>query len=211
MPNLPFQVITFIADLAILIFVIYYFRKLGVKEKELEQKENKIDTQYHQVVDDALTKERKILAYATSESDEIIAQAKHVNQGVKDEVNQALQMMVVDIQKQAHDAALTFTNNYQSSLTQLSQQSLGQFQKISQDLQLDLKNQIKQFHESLLPNLEKELSEYKKTRLQQIDTTVSQIIQKASQEIINKSISLDDHKELVLKSLEIAKKEGVFD
>ena len=104
MPSLPVQVISIIADLAIFSFVVYYFFKLWSREKELEKKENKIDTEYHQIVDTALTKERKIIEDATTEADQIIAGAKHINQGVKDEINQALQMMVVDIQKQAMGA-----------------------------------------------------------------------------------------------------------
>jgi cell division septum initiation protein DivIVA len=211
MPDLPFQIISLIADLAIFCFVFYYFSKLWSKEKELEQKEKKVDTDYHQIVDTALTRERKIIDDATSEADRIIAGAKHINQGVRDEVNQALQMMVADIQKQAMGAAQNFTSNYQSSLKQLSDKSLAEFQNIAGNLKLDLEKQIKQFHESLLPALEKELADYKKSRLNQIDKTVSQIVEKASQEIINKSFSPDDHVDLVKQSLEKAKKEGVFD
>ena len=36
------------------------------------------------------------------------------------------------------------------------------------------------------------------------------IIQKASQEILNKSLSLDDHRQLITEALEKAKNEGLF-
>lgn len=211
MPALFTQIATLVADLAIVSFIIYYFLRLWTREKDLEKKEHKIDNDYHQIVDNALTKERKIIEDATTQADQIIAQANHINQGVKDEINQALQVMVVDIQKQAMETAQNFTQNYQLSLKNLAQESLGEFKNIAGNLQSDLQKQIKEFHESLLPALEKQLEEYKKTRMAQTDKTIAQIITKASQEIVNKSISLEDHKNLVIESLEKAKKEGVFD
>jgi hypothetical protein len=211
MPALPLQIMSLVADFMIFGLVVYYFIRLRNQEKELRKKETRIDTNYHQIVDDALSKERKIIDDATAEADQIIGDAKHINQGVRDEVNQALQMLVADIQKRAYEAAQDFTANYQLSLKDLSQTSLRQFQDIARSLQSDLQNQVKEFHTSLLPNLEKQLEEYKKSRLDQTEKIVTKIIERASQELINKSISLEDHKDLVRQSLEKAKKESVFD
>jgi len=211
MPALPLQIMSLVADFMIFGLVIYYIVRLRNQEKEIQKKETKIDTNYHQIVDDALSKERKIIEDATTEADQIIGEAKHINQGVRDEVNQALQMLVADIQKKAFEAAQNFTANYQLTLKDLSQTSLSQFQDIVKSLQQDLQNQIKEFHNSWLPDLEKQLEEYKKSRLEQTDKVVAKIVERASQELINKTISLEDHKDLVRQSLEKAKKEGVFD
>lgn len=119
--------------------------------------------------------------------------------------------MVIDIQKEAFDTAKNFITNYQLSLKQLSAESLVEFQNIVKGLETDLSQQVKQFHEVLLPQLEKELEAYKQNRLQQTDKIVAQIVQKASREIINKAISLEDHQSLVTDALEKAKKQGAFD
>jgi len=63
----------------------------------------------------------------------------------------------------------------------------------------------------LIPEIEKELETYKQQRMKSIDQTVMTIIQKASQEIFNKSLSAGDHQSIVIDALEKAKKEGVFD
>lgn len=221
MPALLFQIVTLSADLLIFIFFGYYFFKFARKEKEIEQKETKIDSDYHRVVDDALNRERKILddattqshhlvADATSQADNIITSAEYVSSASKETVNQALQKMVLSIEKEAVDTAQNFAQSYQASLTQLSASSLHDFQTVVKSLELDLQKQSATFHETLFTQMKQELEEYKKERMKQTDALISKIIQKASQEILNKTIPLADHEALVLSALEKAKKEGVF-
>ncbi len=211
MPDLPLQIIGLITDLLFFLFIGYYFFRFRAKESELSEKEDKIDTDYHRIVDTALAKERKILEDATSEADQIIAGAQHINQTVKDEINQALQAMVADIQKEAFTTAQNFTTDYQLSLKQAATQSLADFKNIISTLEEDLKNQLSDVRGTLLPNLEKELNDYKQTRFNQIEDQVAKVIQTAAPEIFNRTISLDDHKDLVIESLAKAKKAGVFD
>lgn len=239
MPALVIQVIQIYADLVIIIFVSFYFLKLWNREKELEKKESKIDTDYHHVVDNALAKERKIIDDATHEAEQIIAGAYYVNKASKDTVDQALQKMIADIQKDAINTAQEVMTGYQASLREVTGHSLTEFQNITKEEGLDLRKQIKAFHETLtesvtdfqtvakgmegdlqeqirafhetlLPAMEKELEEYKQTRMQQTDRTITHLVQKVAQEVLNKSIPLDDHQNLVLESLEKAKKEGAF-
>lgn len=189
----------------------YYLVRLHKKERELDLKEGKIDANYHQVVDNALTKERKILEDAIAEASEIIAGAQYVNKESKEVITEALRKMTIDIQKEAADTAHNFTSNYQVSLRQLALQSLADFQDVVKILRDDLKKEIVMFHETLLPKMEHELEEYKKTRLQQTDKMVVHIIQTVSQELLSKTISLEDHQKLVTEALDKAKKEGAFD
>lgn len=212
MPSiLPFQIITLLADLAFFVFVVYYFLQFRAKEKEIESKSGKVDTDYHQIVDTALTKERKILDDATVEADHIIAGAKYVSDDSVKRINTALEKMIADIQKEAVDTSRTFMHDYSTTLQQLTKTSLTDFQHILQGLQTDMQKQITEFHEKQLPMLEKELETYKQSRMKEADQLISRVVQKTSQEVLNKSISLDDHQDLVVASLEKAKKEGVFE
>lgn len=181
------------------------------KEKDLEKRERKVDTSFHEIVDDALSRERKILEDATSEADKIIDDANYVNKNSKEEVDQALQKMEASIKQETLTTAQTFIKSYHSSLQQISGQSIADFEKVSKEMQTDLKKQIQEFHEHLLPQLEKDIEEYKASRMKQVEGTISQIIQKVAQEVFGKSISIDDHHKLIADSLEKAKKEGVFD
>ena len=57
----------------------------------------------------------------------------------------------------------------------------------------------------------KEVEEYKEIRIKQAEQLVNKIIQKASQEIFGRIITFNDHQNIMIESLERAKKEGVFD
>lgn len=214
MSDVVFQIVLvalMIPHLVLFVVFGYNLLELRKKKRELDQKEGKIDASYHQVVDNALTKERKILEDAIAEASEIIAGAQYISKESKDVVNEALQKMSVDIQKEAADTARNFTNNYQVSLRQLALQSLADFQGVVKTLKDDLKQEVVQFHQTLMPRMEKELDEYKKTRLEQTDKMVVRIIQTVSQELLSKTISLEDHQKLVMEALEKAKKQGAFE
>src|SRR5256885_315391 len=210
LPTLFVQIISIAADVVIFIFVWHYILELRKKKKELDQKETTADTSYHQIVDTGLTKERKILEDATNEADQIISDAQYITQESKTSVDQALKKMAVTIQGEAADTAQGFTSSYQASLKQLSGQSLNEFQEVAQQLEADLQKQIKELHNTLLPNLEKEVEDYKQARLQHVEQITTRIIQKVSQEVFNKSLSVEDHRNLLIESLEKAKKEGIF-
>jgi len=210
LPILQFT-ITLASSIFIFVFVFYYVLSLRDREKKVEKKENAIDSDYHHVVNEALSKERKIIDDATSEADQIIKQSEYLSESSKQEIDNAIKSVVTEIQKEGGLISNAFTKEYSASLKNLSNQSLKEFQSIMLQLQNDLKKQNKDFQDSLIPEIEKEIEDYKKAKMQQVDKTVNEIVQKAAQEIFNKSISLTDHQSIVIQSLEKAKKEGLFD
>lgn len=250
MPALLFQILTVCADLSILFFIGYYFYAFQTKEKELKKKEGKIDTEYHQVVDNALTKERTILEDASREAgqileqttgaaDKIIADTRYISNETKDSINQELGHIAAETEKEAVDTAKNFINSYSASLETLASQSLSNFQKMShgfeeehkkqieeyrkslsqsltniestaKNMEKDLQKEIKDFHDKLLPDLQKEIEEYKKSRMKQAELMISHVVQNVSQEVLNKSISLEDHQKLLIESLEKAKRDEIF-
>lgn len=224
-----FEIFNTAVNLLILVFAGYYFLKFRKKEKALQKKESATDIQYHQIVNDALSKERKILDDATHAADRIITGANYVNKETKEEVYNALQSMGNDLQKEAEKVARDFLGSYRHSLNQITASTISGLDKTSKDMNLELQKQnknfqditigihadlqkrIKEFHEVRLSALEKELDEYKQERLKQTEKIISVIIHEASQEILNKSISLEDHQALLLESFEKAKKKGLLD
>jgi hypothetical protein len=218
MPNLPFQIANFLADLIVFFFAGYYLfkfikreKQLEEREKVLEEKQGKMDIDYHQIVDNALSKERKILGDAIDEAKTIIANTQYVSQDSKEIVNKALQEMAINIKKESDDIGRQFIDNYRYSINRVAATSLGDFQTITKGFGMDLDRQIKEFSKTLLPNLEREIESYKQERIKGVNKTVEAIVQKVAQKALNKSIPPADHNNLILDSLEKAKKEGIFD
>jgi|WetSurMetagenome_2_1015567.scaffolds.fasta_scaffold02157_3 F0F1-type ATP synthase membrane subunit b/b' len=218
MPNLPLQFATFVVDLVVILIAVYFVAKLSSREKQVEQrerelakKEGKIDIDYHQIVDNALTKERKILEDAVNEAKQIIADAQYVSQNSKETIDKALLEMAANVQKEAGNIGMQSIVDYKNYLGNLSSTSLGNFQNIAKEFGTNLEKQVKEFRETLLPNLEKEIEDYKREHLKKIDKAVEDIVQKVAQKALNKSIPSEDHNNLIIASLEKAKKEGIFD
>ena len=203
--------ITVTIDLLIVMFIGYYFLRLKSKEERIQKKEQAADTTYHHVVDEALSKERQILQDATMQADQIITDSQYLSHSSKEDVDNAIKQLVLDIQEEGKKITQTFTSEYTGSMKQLTMQSLNEFHTVMTGMEMGLKKQIADFHQNLLPDIEKELETYKQERIKHIDQTVMNIIQKASQEIFNRSLSVGDHQTIVTDALERAKKEGVFD
>ncbi|HSX08797.1 MAG TPA: hypothetical protein VLF93_01465 [Candidatus Saccharimonadales bacterium] len=210
LPTTVIQIVTILADLVIFIFVCYYLWELRAKEKLIEKAQKETDENYHHVVDDALAKERKILEDAAFSSSQIIAGTKYVTSTSKESLDEAIQKMEGTLTRELGNTSADFNKNYSTSLQHLANQSLAEFQNVVKTMETDLQKQTRTFSETMIPQLEKELEEYKKLRLQQADRTITNVIQEVSQQILNKALPLEDHQQLLIEALERAKKEGVF-
>jgi hypothetical protein len=211
LPDSSIQIISLTVNALLLLFVVYYVVALREKEKELHDREKKFDTDYHHVVDEALSKERKILDDATNEASQIISQTEFVSQDSVKTIDHALETLTTDMNKEAVETANLYQSDYQKSLKELTDQSLHDFQNVSKEMQEDLRKQMTAFHTTLLPQLEKELTEYKEVRMQDTERLVKSVIQKVSQEVLHKSLTLDDQQKILIDALERAKREGVFE
>lgn len=244
MPNLLFQVITVVFDLVIVVFVAFYLMGVRNKEKNIDKREGKLESDYSEIVGNGMARERQILDNAVNQSNQIMQIATHqanqvlagaqyisqtskasldnalqrmvvdvenVSSSSKMALDQALQKIVVDVHKEAYTSGNAFTASYQASLKQITTLSLSGFQNVTSELELALQQQIRDFRQQLLANLEKEIETYKTAKMHRIEQASNNIVQKTAQEILNKSLSLEDHQNLVIKSLERAKKDGLFD
>lgn len=244
MPTLLFQVISVVFDLIIVVFVVFYLISIRSKEKEIDKREDKVDSDYREVVDNGMAREKQILDNAVNQSNQIMQIATHqanqilagtqyisqttkatldtamqrmvvdvstVSSNSKMTLDQALQKIVIDVHSEAFNAGNAFTASYQASLKQITTLSLSGFQNVTSELELLLQQQIRDFRQNLLVNLEKEIETYKTAKMHRIEQASNGIVQKVAQEILNKSLSLEDHQNLVIKSLERAKKDGLFD
>jgi F0F1-type ATP synthase membrane subunit b/b' len=206
------------ANLMILLFLIYRSwivqkekKILEEKGAELSKKEAKIDSDYHKIIDNSLSAERNILNDATKEASSILTNTQYVSSSLKDAVNKILLKMIQDAQQAAVASSNDIMTKHKSSLNQLSGKSLEDFQNITKQFELDTQKQMKEYRETLLFNLQKEIAEYKQQKVKESDKVVNQIVQNVAQKVLNKSISLEDQQKLIIDSLEKSLKEGVFD
>src|SRR6185437_14069175 len=143
LPNAFFQLFTIAADVAIFGFIWYYLWEMHGKEKKIDEERKKTDENYHHVVDKALAQERKILDDATQEATQIISRTEFLTDESKTALDQALEKMEGQLEKNAGNTTHEFTKTYSSSLQKLAAESLKEFQTITKNMEVDLQNQTK--------------------------------------------------------------------
>ena len=130
--------------------------------------------------------------------------------------------------KEFEKATSDFTALYSQILQDLKTKNIEVFQNVSKDIEINTTEEIKNFKESMqklttlsqeevkkkidtdYEVLKKEIADYKKEELQKIDSGIYELLEKISKIVLGKALSLADHEGLIEKSLEKAKKEGVF-
>jgi F0F1-type ATP synthase membrane subunit b/b' len=218
MPTAFLQLVTISSNLILFVFIGWFLWSLSkertkVEEslKELEKKEGVVDDNYKQVIDNALSKEKKIIEDATNKAGGILAGAQQISDTSRKTVEAALQQLASQLQQQAQTAAEQNLNNYKNYLNQLSEKSLNNFQVTTRSFEQDMEKQMKSFREALLPALQKEIDAYKLQKINDADKKVNIIIRNVSQKLLNKTITPEDHQKLIIDALDKARKERVFD
>src|SRR5689334_15294414 len=108
MPALLYQVITLVFDLSVVVFVVFYILGVRNKEKKVDQKEGKIDSEYQTVVGQGLAQERQIIEnavnqshqmmqVATHQANQILAGTQFISQTTKATLDTAVGQMVGDV------------------------------------------------------------------------------------------------------------------
>src|SRR3989304_7340159 len=130
--------------------------------------------------------------------------------------------------KEFEKATSDFTALHSQILQDLKTKNIEVFQNVSKDIEVDTMKEIRSFKESMQKltvlsqkearrkidaNYEaskKEIENYEKEELRKIDSGIYELLEKISKLVLGKTLSLADHEDLIEKSLEKAKKEGVF-
>lgn len=206
------------ANLMILVFLGLYIRQLNKEKKELEdktkvvsKKEAEIDNDFHKSVNQTIEQERNIIENASKQAEEILSNAKHISSDTRQTIDSALREMATEALKQAGISSNEIVVNQKNSLSQITNQSVSNFQNLTKQFEIDFQKQTQDFRNNILNELQKEIENYKSKKLQDAVKTVNTIIQEVSEKVLNKSISTEDHQNLIIESLQKARKDGLFD
>lgn len=211
-----------------LIAVVFYFSHAI---KKLHSKPNITDEDFKnnadllsetrqkaiKMIDDANNKALDIINKITLSTD--IA-----SENFNSEISRVSAVQIKEFEKTTSD----FTALYSQILQDLKTKNIEIFQDVSKDIEVNTNDEIKNFKESMqklttlsqeevkkkidldYKNSKKEIEDYKKEQLKKIDLEIYEFLEKISKIVLGKALSLSEHEDLIEKSLEKAKKEGVF-
>jgi len=210
----------FILSLSLGAIVIYYtrtVRKLQTlnKEKDITQKE-------------ILQKSDLILEEAREKALKIVSDANLFDDSTKKLFDQELKRIqegqVNTLEKLSYD----LLNSYQKELTDLKDNNIKIVNNISKDIESSTVSELKDFKEILKKETfesqkivegkieeaykaaQKDIEDYKIVQLKKVEGQIYEIIQNVSKIVLGKTLSLQEHEQLVMDALEKAKKEEVI-
>lgn len=165
----------------------------------------------------AHAKSQKIIEEATERANQIISSTEDLK---KNDLGQ--------IQKEIEKAQKENYEIYKSSVYKIQDESMKLLQNVPEYIKAllskeilsvkdDLVAEIKVAHENAkeiitqaYKKADDEVEVYKKVRMEALDKTTINIVQRISRKVLNKEIEAADHEKLVMKALEEAKRQNIF-
>ena len=211
-----------------LVAVVYYLSKITKILHADSSMKDEASQKNAGLLDEARIKAIKIIDEANNQAVDIISKATLstdvFSENFKENLLHASSAQIKKFEKATSD----FTVLYSQILQDLKTKNIEVFQNVSKDIETNTMAEIKNFKESMqkLTTLsqrevgrkidadyevaKKEIESYKKEELIRIDSGIYELLEEMAKEVLGKALSLAEHEDLIEKSLEKAKKEGVF-
>lgn len=201
--NSPFLVFIILIFAVGYVVLLFKYMDLRSKRKTYEK--------------EALERSQKIIDRSIVEASSIISKAQVLGEEVRTKISDSTSQ-ISDNQKEI----------YQKVLNEVRNQLYEVVQKASQDIKNDAQEEIASFANSVREetiatetevktkisqeyvNLERDLEEYKRTKMLEAAEQVEKLISVVSKKVFSESLTPENHKDLILRALEEAKKNNVF-
>lgn len=194
----------------------------SISEKE------EAETNYKKIIKLAQLHAKSLLYETSREAGRILTETKKTNEKMEEDLDKVLhQVAENDIRTLkstiAHfDATMnqniaTIQTQMQTSMNEMItntkthyDQKLDEFMKELMNKGLVSTSEVDKKTAELISKAEQEIEEYKKNKFAQVDEHVNQVVQKVYRDILRTSMPENTHQDLLVKSLEQAKKDGLF-
>lgn len=227
--NLIITVAMFVGVLSILGASALFLYSILKKESDFQEHEKETFTNYKRVIKNAHKHARSLLYQASRTAETIINSSHGTNADLEADIDKILQAIAQKHITSINNLSNNYEKEYQQKLTQIEEQlaqnstsSIQEAQTISKKiLEEYATGLLKQSAESeeivhaktqeFLAQAEREIQEYKKSKIEEVNTKADKVIQKVYRDVLHASFSPEFQSELIIKSLEKAKREGMFD
>lgn len=198
------------------------------REKDFEEKERQAFQKYEDVLSKASNRAASVIDSTTANSGAIINQTKVTNEKLEENLDRTLQEVAKKHVEYLNNATDAFQKDYEKYLVELQKNFHQQAEATLQKAEETINHTIESFSTSLLgktlgaqevidvkiqtllADAEKETQTYKKMQLEKVDAQITQLIHRTYEEVLKRSIPETLQHELIIESLEKAKKEGLF-
>jgi len=206
--------------LLVISLLVSYLRALK-KVTEIKDKKRNIEDEAAKEADRIITEARnqasQIIQESQVKASAIIKEAGVLNEQVKNQILAEVSQVTNEYAKSYQEVLTKAKTDVVEIISNISdevkKEATVEIQTMRQTLTQEIANAqvvTRKAIEDSLSKVGEEIEAYKKARFERIDSAVIDIIRQVSQRVIGKSLSTEEKEDLIIKSLEEAKKENVF-
>jgi len=181
-----------------------------------------------QMIVDARIASLHIIKNAHVKALQILENSAIFNKDLRREVENSLEHLTNKHMETLDNLSLELEQSYDRAVNEQKDKDIHSLESASETMKSEILEEVKDFKDTLhketlasqdlveqkvkeeYEKIRKEIEDYKNLEIKKVDENMYSIVQEAVKKILNKGIDLDTHEQLVIESLEEAKKEGVF-
>lgn len=210
-----------------ILFIVGVYSRMNKKIEETENEKillhNNITKKAQDLLQEAHANNVKIISDANKQAAQIIAEAKQSKTSSEDILSQKLDQLLTMQGQTFEKISSDVLKSYQTSITQLQAQDLEQIKKVSgaieqsaekqlSDFQttlahetVDIEKNVKEQVEKKLAQTDAEIQAYKDAQFEKVRNEMYPLLQRITEEALGKSLSIQDHEDLIQQALEEAR------
>lgn len=214
----PFIFFALVAICAVLFLVVFALLRRGEVKKEVPG----------HVLSDAEREAEAIVREAVEKAQETLADAQYIKgdlmQSIESSMRSIAESAVISFQDETKVAHKQFLELFGEVQNQYKQET----QKTVQALEVEAASEMDAFRKQLSAEIIEsqrkadlkaeeayqvvmgELEEYKRKKMEELDTQVKSMVERVFVEVLGKSLTSSEHEKLVIEALDSAKRDGVL-
>jgi len=175
---------------------------------------NHLESEKESLYKKTLDEQHEAISAAQKKASEIVADATHIKTETEEALNSSISKLSSDFLSAYQTEATKLKNdninkysNISKSISDIVTGNLEDLKKIIAQQTIDSQRVVEVKFKEEYQKLEEEMTEYKKERIQKINSNIYEILHNISRIAFGKGISLQEHEELIAKALEESERE----
>lgn len=222
----PLNVFLFWLSIFSISLFVYCAYKLNKANKNYEKLKDEKDKRWINLDLKAQKSYQEIIESANKKAAEITQKAAEINTESSVKLQRAIDIMLESQKAALENASSSILKTHQNQVNELNRHILEVSGNIYKDIETNSTNNVQAFFEIIkkqtfeaetyaqqrikeeYEKLEKEVAEKREQKLKKLDENIYKILTYISKDIIGKSLDTSTQEDLIIKSLNQAKKEG---
>lgn len=188
-------------------------------------------TEAYKIIDNAKKQSLSLIKDANSKAQETLLQGKEVSQDVRNQWEKKLTEISQELSASFENSTNSILSFYEDLIEKQKKEGHALLTTTSREIEEEVLDEVGEFKDTLeeeshifsnnlhqqtvglekqlsdklqkeFENAQKDIALYKKHRLEEVDQTIVQIVEKVAREVIGDTISMQEHQNLIFRSLE---------